>query len=118
MELVTLERYEPGSRLGTGADYEVRTAVDRETGNQVVLKRPVPQMIRLNQHGGAEARYHAGPTRKMRHRLTGKTSRYQDDQKSDAGLRNGNAEPVQGFTPQIASQEIGTKRVGGARRQR
>jgi len=56
MELVTLERYEPGSRLGTGADYEVRTAVDRETGNQVVLKRPVPQMIRLNQHGGAEAR--------------------------------------------------------------
>lgn len=56
MELVNLERYEPGGRLGTGADYEVRTAVDRETGNQVVLKRPVPQMIRLNQHGGTEAR--------------------------------------------------------------
>ena len=56
MELVTLERYEPGGRLGTGADYEVRTAVDRETGGQVVLKRPVPQMIRLNQHGGAESR--------------------------------------------------------------
>ncbi len=56
MELVTLERYEPGGRLGTGADYEVRTAVDQETGSQVVLKRPVPQVIRLNQHGGAEAR--------------------------------------------------------------
>ncbi|PKB80122.1 MAG: hypothetical protein BZY88_09845 [SAR202 cluster bacterium Io17-Chloro-G9] len=56
MELVTLERYERGGRLGTGADYEVRTAVDRETGNEVVLKRPVPQMIRLNQHGGAESR--------------------------------------------------------------
>ena len=56
MELVTLERYEPGARLGTGADYEVRTAVDRETGSQVVLKRPVPQTIRLNQHGGAEDR--------------------------------------------------------------
>lgn len=56
MELVTLDRYERGSRLGTGADYEVRTAVDRETGNQVVLKRPVPQMIKLNQHSGAEGR--------------------------------------------------------------
>ena len=56
MELVTLDRYEPGGRLGTGADYEVRTAVDRETGKEVVLKRPVPQMIRLNQHGGAESR--------------------------------------------------------------
>ena len=56
MELVTLDRYEMGGRLGTGADYEVRSAVDRETGDQVVIKRPVPQMIRLNQHGGAEAR--------------------------------------------------------------
>ncbi len=56
MELVTLDRYEPGGRLGTGADYEVRTAMDRETGKEVVLKRPVPQMIRLNQHGGAESR--------------------------------------------------------------
>lgn len=56
MELVTLDRYEPGGRLGTGADYEVRTAMDRQTGEEVVLKRPVPQMIRLNQHGGAESR--------------------------------------------------------------
>ncbi len=56
MELVILDRYEPGGRLGTGADYEVRSAVDRETGGQVVLKRPVPQMIKLNQHGGAESR--------------------------------------------------------------
>jgi len=56
MELVDLHRYQAGARLGTGADYEVRTAVDLETGTQVVLKRPVPQMIKLRQHLATEAR--------------------------------------------------------------
>lgn len=56
MELVDLDRYQAGARLGTGADYEVRTAVDLETGDQVVLKRPVPQMIKLKQHLNTEAR--------------------------------------------------------------
>ena len=56
MELVDLSRYQAGARLGTGADYEVRAAVDLETGAQVVLKRPVPQMIKLKQHLMTEAR--------------------------------------------------------------
>ena len=56
MELVNLDRYQAGARLGTGADYEVRSALDLETGNQVVLKRPVPQMIKLKQHLNTEAR--------------------------------------------------------------
>lgn len=56
MELVDLDRYQAGARLGTGADYEVRAAVDLETGSQVVLKRPVPQMIKLQQHLTTEAR--------------------------------------------------------------
>ncbi len=56
MERVDLTRYEKAGRLGTGADYEVRAAVDRETGDQVVLKRPVPQMVRRQLHGHTEAR--------------------------------------------------------------
>ncbi len=56
MEQVELSRYQAGSRIGSGADYEVRTAVDLETGTEVVLKRPVPQMIKLNQHQATEAR--------------------------------------------------------------
>ncbi len=39
-----------------GADYEVRAAVDRETGRQVAIKRPVPQAISRNQHYAIEAR--------------------------------------------------------------
>ena len=56
MEQVELSRYQAGPRIGSGADYEVRTAVDLETGTEVVLKRPVPQMIKLNQHQATEAR--------------------------------------------------------------
>ena len=56
MEKVDLERYEITGRLGAGADYEVRAAVDRETGRQVAIKRPVPQAISRNQHGAIEAR--------------------------------------------------------------
>ena len=56
MEKVDLGRYELTGRLGVGADYEVRAAIDRETGRQVAIKRPVPQAISRNQHGAIEAR--------------------------------------------------------------
>ena len=56
MELISLARYQAGARIGTGADYEVRTALDLETGDTVVLKRPAPQMIKLKQHLNTEAR--------------------------------------------------------------
>jgi hypothetical protein len=56
MEQVNLSRYEDAGRLASGADYEVRAAVDRETGEEVVLKRPVPQMISRQLHGNTEAR--------------------------------------------------------------
>jgi hypothetical protein len=56
MELLDLSRYEATKILGTGADYEVRAAVDRETGKQVVLKRPQPQTVRHQLHAGIEAR--------------------------------------------------------------
>ena len=42
METVTLDRFELVGPLGSGADYDVRAAVDRETGGPVVLKRPSP----------------------------------------------------------------------------
>jgi serine/threonine protein kinase len=56
LEKVDLDRYELTGRLGVGADYEVRAAVDRETGNLVAIKRPVPQAISRNQHEAIEAR--------------------------------------------------------------
>ena len=56
MEKVDLGRYELTGRLGVGADYEVRAAIDRETGRQVAIKRPVPQAISRNQHAAIEAR--------------------------------------------------------------
>ncbi len=56
MQLVTLDRYEIIGLLGTGADYEVRAAVDGESGQQVVLKRPVPQAISRQMHGPIESR--------------------------------------------------------------
>ena len=42
--------------MGEGADYDVRAAVDKETGKQVVLKRPKPQMVSRRLHDGIEAR--------------------------------------------------------------
>ena len=42
--------------MGTGADYDVRAAVDKETGQQVVLKRPKPQMVSRRLHDGIEDR--------------------------------------------------------------
>lgn len=56
MEQVDIRRYELTGVLGTGADYEVRAALDRETGQQVVLKRPIPQMVHRRLHAGIEAR--------------------------------------------------------------
>ena len=56
MEQVELSRYVASGIIGSGADYEVRSAVDQETGHQVVLKRPMPQMISRRMHTGAEAR--------------------------------------------------------------
>ena len=56
MERVDLRRYQATSILGAGADYEVRAARQRETGKQVVLKRPQPQTVRRQLHAGIEAR--------------------------------------------------------------
>lgn len=56
MEQVDLSRYEATGILGLGADYEVRAAVERDTGRQVVLKRPAPETVRRRQHTGIEAR--------------------------------------------------------------
>jgi hypothetical protein len=42
--------------VGTGADYEVRAARDRETGQDVVLKRPQPQTVRHRLHANIETR--------------------------------------------------------------
>ena len=56
MKKVELRRFQTQGILGTGADYEVRSALDQETGKQVVLKRPMPQMISRRLHAGTEAR--------------------------------------------------------------
>lgn len=56
IETVALDRYELVGLLGSGADYDVRAAVDRETGQQVVLKRPSPQVVRRQMHGPIEER--------------------------------------------------------------
>ena len=56
MKLVQLDSYELTGLLGSGADYEVRSARDRDTGAEVVVKRPVPQMISRRMHGSVEQR--------------------------------------------------------------
>lgn len=56
MEQVNLNRYQLTGLLGSGADYEVRAALDLETGQSVVLKRPVPQMIARRMHTAVETR--------------------------------------------------------------
>ncbi|MYC32348.1 MAG: hypothetical protein F4X64_04140 [Chloroflexi bacterium] len=56
METVTLDRFELAGPLGSGADYDVRAAVDRETGQQVVLKRPSPQAVSRQMHSPIEDR--------------------------------------------------------------
>ena len=49
MDAIDLERFILGGPLGIGANYEVYAAVDRETGKEVVLKRPWAQTIRVGQ---------------------------------------------------------------------
>ena len=56
MEQVDLRRYEATGVLGIGADYEARAAVERDTGRQVVLKRPAPETVRHRMHDGIEVR--------------------------------------------------------------
>ena len=56
MDIVSLERFEMTGPLGSGADYDVRAATDRETGLPVVLKRPSPQAVIRQTHGGIEER--------------------------------------------------------------
>ena len=54
MGLVSLDRFELGEVLGSGADYEVSAARDNLTGRNVVIKRPNPDYITRNLHGGVE----------------------------------------------------------------
>jgi serine/threonine protein kinase len=49
MDVIDLERFSLAGPLGIGANYEVYAAVDRETGKDVVLKRPWAQIIRVGQ---------------------------------------------------------------------
>lgn len=56
METVSLDRFELVGPLGSGADYDVKAAIDRETGQQVVLKRPLPQAVSRQMHGPIEDR--------------------------------------------------------------
>ena len=56
METVQLDRYEITGLLGSGADYEVRSGHDKNTGQEVVIKRPVPQMISRRMHVSVEQR--------------------------------------------------------------
>ncbi len=56
LEEVDLADYAVSKVLGTGADYEVRSAVHKGTGKQVALKRPKPQMVGRNLHQNIEAR--------------------------------------------------------------
>jgi hypothetical protein len=50
MQALALERFSLRGLLGNGATYEVYEAIDRETGKDVVLKRPWAQCLRGNQH--------------------------------------------------------------------
>jgi serine/threonine protein kinase len=50
MHALDLARFNLRGLLGHGANYEVYDAIDRETGKDVVLKRPWPQCLRAGQH--------------------------------------------------------------------
>jgi hypothetical protein len=49
MPVIDLERFSLSGLLGLGANYEVYAAIDRETGKEVVVKRPWVQTIRGGQ---------------------------------------------------------------------
>ena len=97
MERVELHRYEITGRLGSGADYDVRAAIDRETGAEVALKRPVPQAVSRRQHGAIEER-------------TGRLlSAY--DRAGDAG---GIQTPIVGFTEEAVHDDFFGDELGEA----
>jgi hypothetical protein len=50
MQAIDLERFSLRGLLGNGATYEVYEAIARETGKDVVLKRPWAQCLRGGQH--------------------------------------------------------------------
>lgn len=56
IDTVTLDRFELLGPLGSGADYDVRAALDRAANRPVVLKRPSPQAVRRQMHGPIEER--------------------------------------------------------------
>ncbi|MDP6511919.1 MAG: hypothetical protein QF878_01835, partial [SAR202 cluster bacterium] len=53
-----LARYQPGETLGEGADLQVFAGRNRDTGADVVLKRPHPTLVSRNQHHDVEATTH------------------------------------------------------------
>ena len=55
MHPVQLERFSLDGFLGSGSDYEVHAATDLETGEAVVLKRPNPDYLARQLHGGVDA---------------------------------------------------------------
>lgn len=54
LESVDLDRYRLGPMIGGGADRQVFAATDLETGDQVVLKRPHPELVVRGQHRDPE----------------------------------------------------------------
>ena len=56
MDIIELDRFELLGPLGSGADYDVRAAIDWATRQPVVLKRPSPQAVRRQSHGAIEER--------------------------------------------------------------
>lgn len=95
MEQVDLNRYEVTGILGTGADYEVRAATDRETQQPVVLKRPVPQMISRKMHAAVETR-------------TDRTLKVHEDLGQPTGL----VTPILGYTERANHDEFFGESLG------
>ncbi len=54
MNAVDLSRFKLEELLGSGSDYEVRSATDTETGLPVVVKRPNPDYIVRQMHHGID----------------------------------------------------------------
>lgn len=50
MDAIQLERFTLERLLGIGANYEVHAAIDRDTGSEVVLKRPWAQCLSRGQY--------------------------------------------------------------------
>ena len=54
MDVLPLERFELQGLLGSGSDYEAHAAIDAETGEPVVVKRPNPDYIARGLHHGVD----------------------------------------------------------------